>query len=238
MSVNKLGFWGAVQGIIQSGLVLHLDAGDPASYPGSGSAWNDLSPSNNDGTLVNGVGFNSGVGGHLTFDGTNDYVELAQSSTTMALDYITISAWVKANASTKGWVISGGFDGTTGSVCFHLNVGGNASALILDGLAYYDGAWKNSDIATDIRGDGNWHFVTGTFNGTQLIYYLDGVSNSSTTITADTLPKNSLKPRIGNYVTDAEYFGGSISQVHIYNRALSAAEVLANYNATKSRFGL
>ena len=59
--------------IVTNGLVLHLDAGNPASYPGSGTTWTDLSGNGNDGTLVNGVGYDSANGGSLVFDGVNDY---------------------------------------------------------------------------------------------------------------------------------------------------------------------
>lgn len=58
--------------IVTDGLVLCLDAANPKSYPGSGTVWSDLSGNGNNGTLVNGVGYNSNNGGYLTFDGSND----------------------------------------------------------------------------------------------------------------------------------------------------------------------
>ena len=60
--------------IVTDGLVLCLDAANPKSYPGSGTTWTDLSGNGNNGTLVNGVGYNSDNGGSLSFDGVNDYV--------------------------------------------------------------------------------------------------------------------------------------------------------------------
>ena len=62
--------------LVTSGLVLCLDAGNPKSYPGSGTTWTDLSGRGNHGTLVNGPTFNSANGGSIVFDGSNDYVEL------------------------------------------------------------------------------------------------------------------------------------------------------------------
>ena len=62
--------------IITNGLVLALDAANVKSYPGSGTVWKDLSGNNNNGTLVNGVGYNSGNLGYLAFDGTYDYVSI------------------------------------------------------------------------------------------------------------------------------------------------------------------
>jgi hypothetical protein len=62
--------------VVTDGLVLNLDAGLPASYPGSGTTWFDLSGSGNDGTLTNGPTYSSSNGGSLVFDGSNDYVNL------------------------------------------------------------------------------------------------------------------------------------------------------------------
>ena len=59
--------------IVTNGLVLCLDAANSKSYPGSGTTWTDLSGRGNNGTLVNGVGYNSGNLGSLVFDGVDDY---------------------------------------------------------------------------------------------------------------------------------------------------------------------
>ena len=68
--------------IIDDGLVLYLDAANTKSYPGSGTTWTDLSGNGNNGTLENGVGYNSGNGGSLVFDGVDDY------------DYVLISSGI------------------------------------------------------------------------------------------------------------------------------------------------
>ena len=57
--------------IVKDGLILNLDAGNRYSHPGSGTTWSDLSGNNNNGTLVNGVGYSSSNGGSFVFDGTN-----------------------------------------------------------------------------------------------------------------------------------------------------------------------
>ena len=66
--------------IVSSGLVLHLDAGNASSYPGSGTTLTDLSGSGNNGTLVNGPTYSSANGGSLSFDGVNDYVSVSNTS--------------------------------------------------------------------------------------------------------------------------------------------------------------
>jgi len=66
--------------VITRGLVLHLDVSALESYPGSGTSWNDLSGNNNNGTLTNGPTYSSDNQGYINFDGTNDYVTIADSS--------------------------------------------------------------------------------------------------------------------------------------------------------------
>lgn len=66
--------------IITRGLVLHLDASAPSSYPGSGTTWSDISGQSNNGTLTNGPTFSTDGGGSIVFDGTNDYVTIPDSS--------------------------------------------------------------------------------------------------------------------------------------------------------------
>ena len=60
--------------IVTDGLVLALDAGNAKSYPGSGTAWTDLSGNSNNGTLTNGSTYSSVDGGAIVFDGSDDYV--------------------------------------------------------------------------------------------------------------------------------------------------------------------
>jgi hypothetical protein len=69
--------------IVTDGLVLCLDAANRKSYPGTGTAWNDLSGNGNNGTLVNGPTFSSANGGNLSFDGTNDYTEVTTRNTNL-----------------------------------------------------------------------------------------------------------------------------------------------------------
>jgi hypothetical protein len=85
---------------ITDGLVLCLDAANPKSYPGSGTIWTDLSGNGNNGTLVNGVGYNSGNLGSLVFDGVDDVINLSSSSSIQNLTTnFTISTIVRTNVS-------------------------------------------------------------------------------------------------------------------------------------------
>ena len=214
-------------------LKLYLDAGNTASYPGTGTTWFDLSLQANNGT-ISGATYNSGSGGHFVFDGVNDIVTLAKTSREMILRNITIETWIKANTGTFGYVISA--QNQSNIVPWHLNVKGNNAATLLDGIASYTTTWNNSDIVTDIRGDGNWHHIVGTYDGTTFRYYIDGILNSSATISYLILPEHTLQPKIGTYSNDNQFFSGNIAQLKLYNRALTAYEILNNYQNTKSRY--
>jgi hypothetical protein len=84
--------------IITQNLVLCLDAGNPKSYPGSGTAWTDLSGNGNTGTLVNGVGYNSGNLGSLVFDGSNDHI--TSSFATTSGQAVTYAGWLYSTETT------------------------------------------------------------------------------------------------------------------------------------------
>lgn len=218
--------------IVTSGLQLHLDASYSPSYPGSGIIWTDLSGNARNGTLQNGVTFNSVNRGTLGFDGVNDYVS---ADSTLNPSYITIAAWVKVGPGAGGFVITKGFDGDVPySLCVDIESG-------IGGMAFYTSSigWFTTGMVTDIRGDNQWHYVAGMFDGTTLSCYVDAVLDSSSIAASGlTLPPSTLTVDIGAYRNDSVYTTGSIAAVHIYNRAISGAELLSNFNSTKARFGL
>ena len=77
-------------------LILNLDAGNPSSYPGSGTTWFDLTSNNNNGILINGPTFDSGNGGSITFDGIDDYVDCGDIEMD-GFTGLTVEAWCKSN---------------------------------------------------------------------------------------------------------------------------------------------
>ena len=99
--------------IITDGLVLYLDAGNTYSYTSGSTVWNDLSRSMLSGSLVNGPTFNTGSGGSIVFDGTNDYVLVNNLSIT-GNQSITVSAWINviSNINTDNVLIIYGNPGT------------------------------------------------------------------------------------------------------------------------------
>jgi len=217
--------------IVTSGLVLALDAADKNSYPGTGTTWRDLSGNNNHGTLTNGPTFNGANGGSIVFDGSTQYVNVTNVASLNATTQ-TISLWHNATTlpSRESIIISkndtvGSFNGynifSANSTQIKAASGGGATSVGLGGGT------------TSV-----WYFVTLTFsiNGTAT-FYLNGVSNSSAACVNFTMSSNPLT--IGRSLdTFWSLYTGRIAVVQVYNRVLTAAEVLQNYNATKGRFGL
>ena len=94
--------------LVSDGLVLNLDAGDPRSYPSSGTTWTDLSGNGNTGTLTNGPTYSNGNGGALVFNGTNSYVTVGSFSSNLNAannsPNITISFWANLTRKSGGGV--------------------------------------------------------------------------------------------------------------------------------------
>jgi len=220
--------------INENGLVLFLDAANRLSYPGSGTAWSDLSGNSNTGTLTNGPTFSAGNMGSILFDGTNDYVDMG-SSTYCNLINISVSVWVRVT-SASGYFLSRYFNTTSynGFLMYYdvastkFGVGGRESSA-----TYLNSATTNTYPLN------NWYNVTWTKSANIWSLYVNGSLDVSSSIGNGTTPfSNNIMWLGGLYQPpDVYYYSSNISNVQIYNRVLTAAEVLQNYNATKSRFG-
>jgi hypothetical protein len=185
----------------------------------------------NHGVLQMGATFASsmpGLGRALSLDGADDYV----STTDLDLNLVSIAAWVNVNAgaTNQAYVVNKNFDGST--VPYSLNVGGNNAPNELNGLGYFNGAWRNTQTGAnaadfvDLRG-GGWRHVAATYDGATLSYYVDGVLRQSSNEGSGNLPQNNNVLDIGRYANDNDYFGGLIDELRVYDHALSAAEVAA-----------
>jgi Concanavalin A-like lectin/glucanases superfamily len=223
--------------IVTSGLVLHLDAGNPFSYPatGVGTKWTDLSGNNNHGTLVNGVSYTENNRGALSFDGSDDYVTLSSSQIAPGTGAFTWNFWAKSTRTQQNYSIlfsGAGSNADYGVIGLNQQVG--------YGLLYYAGGYRIQDA--DISFFGNWIYVSFIGNGggtgsRTLRLYKNGVQAGST-YTFD-YNFTSTTPIIGaNHSAFGECMGGNIANITYYNRALSAAEVSQNFNALRGRYGI
>ena len=213
--------------IVSSGLILHLDAGNVASYPGSGTTWTDLSGNGNHGTLQNGVAFTSSNNGALVFDGTNDYVSTPIDADLQAMPSTTWSGWIKATG-VLGW-----------QVIFGMEDGGWDRMLIIEngGLGFSMGHTSNRWQTGTVANPSAWQHVVAIYDNGSMKFYLNGVEYTTATLEGNHDSSGTFT--IGaNQNGGFNFYSGNIAQVLIYNRALSAAEVLQNFNSTKSVFGL
>jgi hypothetical protein len=229
--------------VVTDGLVLYLDAGNDISYPGSGTTWYDLSEGANSGTLVNGVGFNSSNGGSLVFDGVNDYSTVADITgvTDFSInDNYTVDFWVYLNSTQNNtinadndvvekWSGGGGYPFTFRYI--------RASQVI--NVTAYNGSTSNS---TSIQiSHSNWWNICGVFNWSSSLLTAYGNGGSVTESIALNLTGNITNNSALNLMRRGNGFNyatGNLSNLKIYNRALTPQEVQQNYNALRGRFGL
>jgi hypothetical protein len=230
---------------VTDGLVLHLDAGNPASYPGSGTTWTDISGSGNNGTLGNSPTFSTLFGGNFLFNGTNNYGRATGLSLSSFANGFTWGGWVTHSNYSAGWGwICGGSNLANGQTYSWFQMGKISAS---GGIRFETGSFFDNttlDAPNVNVADGNWHYVIGVVNlatDTKSIYF-DGTLASTTNITV-----NNTSPDYGTLTFGAqmrtntnyyEYWPGRIANIQAYNRALSAAEIQQNYNATRSRFGV
>ena len=220
--------------IVTNGLVLNLDAGNLKSYPTSGTTWTDLSKNGNNGTLINSPTFSSLNGGSIVFDGVNNYVETNKTITTSDSSY-SLGIWAKSSStgiSNRPVGNADGLNGLTGmDIIWGYPASNNVYAVRRVGL-------NNGTCDTQITVNNlstQWHYIMVTYNHTGIgtVMYADGISAGTNTNLGFTC---NLPFRVGRDGAAVQSFTGQISVVQIYNRALTASEVLQNYNAAKWRF--
>jgi hypothetical protein len=217
------------QNIVTNGLVLNLDSANKDSYPGTGTTWYDLSGNGNNGTLLNGVAFNANKnGGVMYFDDTDDTVSIGNSSLFSITNAMTVFAWVNPS-STSGW--DGIFGGSiSGFVHFQLYFGTINVYIYGPNVSYSN----NDSYSVPANA---WISIGFTYDGTTLKVYVNG-SQLATTVPGSGNVNSNSDVRVGWAYDTSRVFGGFIGTTQVYNRALSATEVLQNYNAQKIRFGL
>ena len=220
--------------IIRDGLVFWGDVNDKTSYPESGTIWRDISTSNYTGTLTNGPTYNSSNGGTFLFDGIDDAIVLGTPANINST-YCTIAMWIN----------SSNLSGT--EVFFQRrNTRANTVRLrhfITGGIPNYTFTiTNNSDTLIELQASSytpvanRWEFLVGTYNGSFLYLYINGALEAFTPLsgTIDTTNYNAVT--IGNNNGYSAGIQGNIATTYYYNRALTANEVLQNYEATKNRF--
>ena len=229
--------------LVLPGLSLCLDAANPKSYPGSGTTWTDLSGNGNNGTLVNGVGYNSGNLGSLIFDGVDDGVNLPNKSDFYLIpnQNQTNCGWFNTNNTNTSTIIYDARNSVGSTVGYFIGV--QSGGLLRAWFYYTFNDASSLQINTAISA-GIWYHYAVVFDRNGLMsLYLNGILKSSVNISSfsandysiNTNPTIGIKSYSGSGISP---FSGNIAQVSIYNRALTPQEIQQNFNATRSRYGI
>ena len=221
--------------IVTDGLVLCLDAANPRSYPKSGTTWSDLAGSN-DATMTNmdAANFSDEKRGVLNFDGTDDYLTTASNIGITGSADRSLCVWFYHNSTALDVNIIG--------------YGVNGGSAIFDIVARYDSGYHrvfghfyggnfNTISTLPSRNTINylgWNYVCLTYTANNASVYTNGEFSNSSALLINTTD-STLKIGKATYSL-ADGYSGKIASVQLYNKTLTADEVLQNYNATKRRF--
>lgn len=234
-------------GIVKSGMVLMLDAAKKDSYPRAGTTWYDISGNNFNGTMVNGPVYSSDNGGNIFFDGTDDYINLGDRSEFTYPNGFTFDMFFKPTTITTGNPILEKY-GNTGSasafeyVCGFLN--NRFYGWVAD--ANNSGGWRGRyvDNVSSFVTVNQWCHLAfvydGGVNNSSIKLYINGVQRDNTDF--GNLTFVSIRDTTTPLTLSLQNWGlggpikGSLGNIRLYNKALTASEVLQNYNALRGRY--
>jgi hypothetical protein len=231
--------------IVRNGLVLQLDAANPKSYPGTGTTWSDLSGNANNGTLVNGVGYSSADNGSLVFDGVDDYVNVNSISNLFLTynDSITYEVWSYTPAAAQWHADPPGGAGTNiisrGTYPGYNGLGRLATNNVV--AAYYRGSTSGTASASFTISRDIWYHLVSIWTGTRAELYVNGIlrsTNSTSLVGNPTGGAISIARQRALGGNNGGWYQGSLSDIQIYNRALTAQEVAQNFEAMRGRYGI
>ena len=208
-------------GIIQNGLILHVDAANPLSEIGTGSTWYDLSGNGKNFTLAGSPTYTTNSAGALNFDGSTQY---AYNATTTTLANFTASVWAKSNIipPTGSYSpLSAYWNGANLNYSIYFNGSGT-----LYGGFNTSSTWYQTS-ASFAPTPGVWYQYTVSYDGAAVRLYVNGVQLSSFATTATAATGGGVY--IGSNWVQGGKWNGSIGNVQVYNRALAATDVFNNF---------
>ena len=231
-----MGTFGGAQPIVTDGLVFAVDAANYQSYPGSGTTWSDMA-GNNNGTLTYGPTFDSGNGGSIVFDGSDDYVDA--NFNTSGVNQMTLDVWVYLDDDpSDGTVIGKWIAQGTRSFLIWWDIGVTPNfRFITQNTSFQNTITSESDSNAN---NNAWNHVVATFDSNSGIklYVNNDLKETVNHASTPFVMTSTTNFGIGDDTSGSRYLKGKISQAKIYNRVLTSDEITQNYNALKSRFGL
>jgi len=215
-------------------LVLSLDAGDPLSYPGSGTTWTDT-VSNLPFTLYSGVTYNSANGGSLAFDPNNS--QYAQSASIASLATWSVETWhyyTGTNTAGSPCILTEVFAG--GGINYTLGAINNDGNGLCAGW-FNGGSWIYTGASYNLT-PGAWYQIVGTYDGTVPKLYVNNTLVATGTTSGGSAFSGGQGIRLMSRWDNPEYWGGNLAIVKIYDGNIGASGVTASWYTNKSRFGL
>lgn len=233
----------ATKGIVQTGLVVNLDAGASTSYSGSGTTWTDISGRVDTGTLTNGPTYSASNGGYITCDGTNDYIMTNNTSLNSQLSSssdISFFLWIYPTSAGQILVELGeaSISAVWHATFIELSTAGAFSFSI------WNGSNLTNKVVSSNQSFNQWYYIGLTYSGTTLTAYLNGASIGTATLTRQTPWSAAYQSHYALCSTDSTnmgtqgYGGARIATFTVYSRGLTATEVAQNFNAVRGRFGI
>ena len=227
------------ENIVTDGLVLNIDAGFIPSYPRNGTTTYDISENTNNGDIQNGVIFNSSPNSFV-FDGTDDRVEISNNTTLQTTGEMSVNIWLKGNSTQDGGGYCGIFDkNASGNFGDWACCGDSSNTYFRFGFNNTSNENKTYQVPSpynDLK-EASWVNYQCTYDFQHIRIYRNSVLVVEAAETST--PSTETFPVYLGYRGYGSYFTGEIAIAQLYNnKALSAEEVLQNYNAQKERFGL
>jgi hypothetical protein len=221
--------------IVTRGLVFCIDAGNPRSYIGSGTAVKDISGNDNTGTLLNGVGYSADNLGSFVYDGVDDSMTFSNSNNIAITGDMSILAWVNITNFTtyRGIVAKTVTSSIPAPYDFYTQLGsGKLTLLRGNGTAY------TTVTSTAAPATGVWQHIAVTMIGTSVVHYLNATANGTGTLST-TIGNDATQPLyVGYRVDGTTKMLGNYGSLQIYNIGLTATQILQNFNAQRGRYGI
>ena len=231
-----MGVVGGPDPVVTNGLVFTIDPGNLRSWPGPGSAAVTDMINGSNGTLAAVTSGSYGVNTSFLFDGNDDSLNISSPDSSLGFgsDGFTIALWCRSinYDSAYPYLIDFRTGGDTGTVVFYFQRHTNTNEA---GLEVYISSTIISGATGTAVPEGDWKYVAVTRSGTTHTTYINGVQDQTATSGATTIgTPNEIY--IARRYTNAYHWNGNIGPIHMYNRALTATELIKNYNALKDRF--
>jgi hypothetical protein len=218
--------------IITDGLVFAVDAGSTRSYPGSGTTGTDLISSESI-TLNNGVGFSTDKGGTWTFDGSDDYIQTSFGQNIVSTGF-SVNFWFNVTGTATCFFMQMYVTADVNTV-FRVERNSIGANSIEFGHSPNGSGGMSELTSTNFPND-VWQSCTIAYNGSTKYIYRNGVLDTSVSSSDVYFYTGAILRIAARQDGTLLPINGKMPSVKVYNKALSAAEILQNYNAQKNRF--